>query len=85
MSWVRRREYSREVEVTVLGGLPLTAWYNIAGPEPDVGLPFPWIDDWCLVDGRGRQATWAEGRMTEKDVEELFTELLSTDQWRLRL
>lgn len=68
----------QEVEVRILGGLPVTIEYNVAGAEPDVGIMSAYVDDWYIVAVNGKYAkkgaknpfAWVEKRIAETKGEE---------------
>lgn len=63
-------------EVTVLGGLPLTAVFAVARAEPDVGIFSDWIDDCWLEDSNGKSADWAMNKMKGNDWERVYEECM---------
>ncbi|WLJ71235.1 hypothetical protein [Sphingomonas phage Birtae] len=67
-----------EVEIRILGGLPVTFEYNIAGAEPDVGISSAYVDDYYIVAVNGRYPkkgaknpfAWVEKRIAATKGEE---------------
>lgn len=58
-----------EVDVTVLGGLPITVEGVIYGAEPDVGIGSDYVGDWGIVAiaGKAKNANWLLKRLTKSD------------------
>jgi hypothetical protein len=58
-------------DITVLGGLPVTVAYTIQGPDPDVGIPSSWVEEFEIthIAGRkvkGNRANWLHAKL-DKD------------------
>ena len=65
-----------EQNVTVLGGLPLVAKYNIARAEPDVGIMSSYPHDIALFDNHGRPAMWAEVKLSSDAWDALSEQIM---------
>ena len=68
----RARSSKGEMDVFVLGGLPLCAKFNIEPDDASVGYTGG-VTDISLYDHRGKPALWAENRMSKKDWDTLTT------------
>ncbi len=67
-----------EVDVLVLGGLPLLAKTSISPAEPDVGIMGEYVDEVILCWRSGSEVPQSiYDRMKEKDWELLYEDLLS--------
>lgn len=65
-------------DTTVLGGLPVTVGFTVAGAEPDVGIMSSYIDDWWIEDVAGKpkkNTDWITNRMSRDDIDRLKEEL----------
>ncbi len=73
MRYSRRRRFHGpgEMDVFVLGGLPLSAEFTIEEDDPSVGYVGGAAVEITLHDSRGKRALWAEKRMTKKDWDAL--------------
>lgn len=74
MRHARKSFYSQqgEMDVFVLGGLPLFAQFTVEPDDDSVGY-VGGVCDISLYDKRGKPATWAEARMKDKDWDTLRT------------
>lgn len=45
---------TRDVDLRVLGGLPITVAYTVGRAEPDVGIMSDYVDDWWITHVGGR-------------------------------
>lgn len=57
-----------ELETTVLGGLPVTIEFTVAGAEPDVGIMSAYVDEWYITHINGRavkKCDWLDKRIAE--------------------
>ena len=65
---------SREADITVLGGLPITVEYTVQPAEPDVGIMSPYVEDyWITWVGTRRVKTepkWLTKRIFDKKGED---------------
>lgn len=43
-----------DIDLLVLGGLPITVAYKISRAEPDVGIMSDYVDDWWITHVGGR-------------------------------
>lgn len=58
------------MDITVLGGLPVTVTYTIAGAEPDVGIMSSYVDEWTI--------THIAGRKCKKEPQWLYNRILAS-------
>jgi hypothetical protein len=62
-----------QVNVKVLGGLPVTVEVDIAPAERDVGIMYPYIDDWSIIAINGRKlkkpTSWLNRKIERNPVE----------------
>lgn len=69
---------SYEFDTTVLGGLPVTVEYDVARAEPDVGIPYSYVDDANIVAVNGRVCKkppfWIYARLEAKGEEHVLIE-----------
>lgn len=57
---------TRETDIRILGGLPVTIEYTVQGAEPDVGIMSGYVDDWYIVAINGRavkKCDWLDRRI----------------------
>lgn len=40
---------TRDIDLRVLGGLPITVAYTVGRAEPDVGIMSRYVDDWWIT------------------------------------
>lgn len=71
---------TRETDIRILGGLPVTIEYTVQGAEPDVGIMSGYVDDWYIVAINGRavkKCDWLERRIdaTKGERERIVEEL----------
>lgn len=45
----------RDIDLRILGGLPITVAYTVAPAEPDVGIFSEGVDDWWITHVGGRK------------------------------
>ncbi len=70
----------RDIDLTVLGGLPITVAYKISRAEPDVGIMSDGVDDWWITHIAGRACKkhpeWLTRRLNaaKVDIEEMISE-----------
>lgn len=72
---------SYSVDITVLGGLPVTVEFTLCGAEPDVGIMSDYVDEWSIVAINDRTCKrppqWLYNRIDKtKGEEELLLEKL---------
>lgn len=60
----------QEVDVRVLGGLPITVAYSTYKAEPDIGIFSPGIDEWWI--------TAINNKKCKKEPEWLYNKIKST-------
>jgi hypothetical protein len=62
------------MDITVLGGLPVTVEFNTQGPDPDVGIFGTCVEEWWITHINGRKCKkhpqWLEDRIDAKKGEE---------------
>jgi hypothetical protein len=62
------------MDITVLGGLPVTVEFNIQGAEPDVGIMSSYIEEWWITHINGRKCKkhpqWLQNRIDAKKGED---------------
>jgi hypothetical protein len=46
---------SYQVDITVLGGLPVTVTYRVERPDPDVGIFESYLEEWWITHIHGRR------------------------------
>lgn len=46
---------TRDIDLRVLGGLPITVAYTVGRAEPDVGIMSDYVDDWWITHVGGRK------------------------------
>ncbi len=71
------------VDITVLGGLPVTIDFDIAGPDPDVGIMSAYCDGFMITHINHRKCkkypNWLHDKIEKNTKEhERVLELLST-------
>lgn len=59
-----------EVDITVLGGLPVTVEYEVEGADPDVGIPSKYVGNYSI--------TAIAGRTTRREPHWLHNRIHST-------
>lgn len=68
-----------QVELKVLGGLPVTVEYEVEGPDESVGLFGYALDDWRVIEINGRKCKkapqWLYDRIDAKKGEKERIEL----------
>ena len=72
----------RELDTTILGGLPVTVRFTIAKAEPDIGIFYPYVDDWHIAYIGSRPLkndAFLRKRLTGAQVEELLHEMENYD------
>jgi len=63
-----------EIEISVLGGLPVTVEFEMAGADPDVGIMSSYCDGWHVTHIAGRKVKkapqWLYNRIEQRKGEE---------------
>ena len=68
------RPYRKEIDITILNGLPVTVAFCVVPPEPDVGYFSPYVEDWTITHVNGRKVSnpeWIYKRIDDKENERI--------------
>lgn len=72
---------AQEIDLRILGGLPVTVEFTVAPAEPDVGIFSAYVDDWWITAINGRpvkNCAWLDRRIdATKGEEERIREALN--------
>ena len=73
----------RSMDMTVLGGLPITVEYSMASAEPDVGIFSDYVDEWYITHINGRKVKkcdWLYKRISSSKEEETILDKIYSNE-----